>query len=90
MGVSMLQGCAFCLDAPRAAGSCAAAGDTCDPLNRRLVNGCPGPYLPLIIIGVVLYLAAFSPGLGCVPWSVNAEIFPVEVNMLICLTFSVP
>ena len=56
------------------------AGDTCGPQTKGLESGCPGPYLPLIIGGVVLYLAAFSPGLGTVPWSVNAEIFPVEVR----------
>ena len=43
-------------------------------------SGCPSPFLPLIVAGVVLYLAAFSPGLGTVPWSVNAEIFPVQVS----------
>ena len=28
----------------------------------------------------MLYLAAFSPGMGPVPWAVNAEIYPVQVN----------
>lgn len=28
------------------------------------------------------YLAAFSPGLGPVPWAVNAELFPLPVRGL--------
>lgn len=28
----------------------------------------------------MLYLAAFSPGMGPVPWAVNAEIYPVQVH----------
>lgn len=28
----------------------------------------------------MLYLAAFSPGLGPVPWAVNAELYPADVR----------
>ncbi len=32
--------------------------------------------------GLILYLAAFAPGLGPVPWAVNAEIYPLAVRGL--------
>jgi len=37
--------------------------------------------MPAILAGLLLYLAAFSPGLGPVPWAVNAEIFPSQVTL---------
>lgn len=30
--------------------------------------------------GLMLYLAAFSPGLGPVPWAVNAEMYPLRLR----------
>uniref|UniRef100_A0A2P2JWI8 Inositol transporter 1 n=3 Tax=Rhizophora mucronata TaxID=61149 RepID=A0A2P2JWI8_RHIMU len=32
----------------------------------------------LAILGLALYIAFFSPGMGPVPWTVNAEIYPQE------------
>ncbi len=81
-----LQGCTFCsLAAEKHAGLCLPHNETCPTLPESLdvEKSCPSPYLPLVISGVVLYLAAFSPGLGPVPWSVNAEIFPLEVHSII-------
>jgi hypothetical protein len=34
----------------------------------------------LIVAALMLYLAAFSPGLSPVPWAVNAEIFPTQAR----------
>lgn len=42
--------------------------------------GCPSKYSYLVLLGMLLYLAAFSPGLGPVPWTVNAEIYPMAVR----------
>lgn len=39
-------------------------------------DGCPSNYGWLALVGLVLYIAAFSPGMGPVPWAVNAEIYP--------------
>ncbi|KAG4919944.1 hypothetical protein JHK84_057258 [Glycine max] len=32
----------------------------------------------LAVLGLVLYIAFFSPGMGPVPWTVNSEIYPEE------------
>lgn len=46
-------------------------------------NGCPSPNTPWIIVGLMVYLAVFAPGVGPVPWAINAEIYPVEVSTYI-------
>lgn len=33
-----------------------------------------------ILVFILLYLISFSPGLGPVPWAVNAEIYPLEIR----------
>uniref|UniRef100_UPI00358F9528 proton myo-inositol cotransporter n=1 Tax=Myxine glutinosa TaxID=7769 RepID=UPI00358F9528 len=40
-------------------------------------NYCPTPDAWLAILGLVLYLLAFAPGMGSMPWTVNAEIYPL-------------
>lgn len=37
--------------------------------------------MPLILGGLLVYLAAFSPGLGPVPWAVNAEIYSPQARL---------
>lgn len=67
-----------------AAGICIAAKQQC-PVSveqqqlHPYTRGCPSHYNWLIIGALMLYLAAFSPGMGPVPWAVNAEIYPVQV-----------
>lgn len=46
------------------------------------LSGCPSPYTGLTLFLLVMYLAAFSPGVGPVPWAVNSEIYPLEVRGL--------
>ena len=43
-------------------------------------SGCPSRYTGFIVVGLLLYLAAFAPGMGTVPWAVNAEIYPLQVR----------
>uniref|UniRef100_UPI0037E97944 proton myo-inositol cotransporter-like n=1 Tax=Semicossyphus pulcher TaxID=241346 RepID=UPI0037E97944 len=40
-------------------------------------NYCPTSYSWIILMGLILYLAFFAPGMGAMPWTVNSEIFPL-------------
>ncbi|CAJ1056132.1 proton myo-inositol cotransporter-like isoform X1 [Xyrichtys novacula] len=40
-------------------------------------NYCPTSYSWVILMGLMLYLAFFAPGMGTMPWTVNSEIFPL-------------
>ena len=37
---------------------------------------CPNEFSWLTLATLVMYIVAFSPGMGPVPWTVNAEIYP--------------
>ena len=38
---------------------------------------CPGNKIaPLAIVAIFLYIAAFAPGFGPLPWTINSEIYP--------------
>ncbi|KAK7130269.1 hypothetical protein R3I93_019793 [Phoxinus phoxinus] len=65
-------------------------------------NFCPTSYSWLVLLGLVLYLAFFAPGMGPMPWTVNSEIYPLwarstgnacsagvnwTFNVLVSLTF---
>ncbi|XP_066523233.1 solute carrier family 2 member 13b isoform X2 [Hoplias malabaricus] len=65
-------------------------------------NYCPTPYSWIVLMGLILYLAFFAPGMGPMPWTVNSEIYPLWArstgnacsagvnwicNVLISLTF---
>ncbi|XP_038125267.1 proton myo-inositol cotransporter-like isoform X2 [Cyprinodon tularosa] len=40
-------------------------------------NYCPTPYSWIVLLGLILYLASFAPGMGTMPWTVNSEIYPL-------------
>ncbi|XP_061430069.1 proton myo-inositol cotransporter isoform X1 [Lethenteron reissneri] len=40
-------------------------------------NYCPTPYSWLALLGLILYLMCFAPGMGSTPWTVNSEIYPL-------------
>lgn len=40
-------------------------------------NYCPTPYSWVVLLGLILYLAFFAPGMGPMPWTVNSEIYPL-------------
>lgn len=88
MHYACLQACTFCgpVEDAMAAGLCITADQQCPSSSEQQLqaytSGCPSHYNWLIIGSLMLYLAAFSPGMGPVPWAVNAEIYPVQVTML--------
>lgn len=40
-------------------------------------NWCPSRYSWMTIVGLLLYLFFFAPGLGAMPWTINSEIYPL-------------
>lgn len=65
-------------------------------------NFCPSSWSWVVLLGLVLYLAFFAPGMGSMPWTVNSEIYPLwarstgnacsagvnwTFNVLVSLTF---
>uniref|UniRef100_A0A3Q1EZG5 Proton myo-inositol cotransporter n=1 Tax=Acanthochromis polyacanthus TaxID=80966 RepID=A0A3Q1EZG5_9TELE len=65
-------------------------------------NYCPTSYSWLVLLGLMFYLAAFAPGMGPMPWTINSEIYPLwarstgnacaagvnwTFNILVSLTF---
>ncbi|XP_057296940.1 proton myo-inositol cotransporter-like [Hydractinia symbiolongicarpus] len=65
-------------------------------------NVCPTSYAWLAVTAMIFYLAIFAPGLGPMPWAINAEIYPLWArsfgtsastatnwfcNLLVSLTF---
>lgn len=63
---------------------------------------CPTQYAWLIVLALVLYIAMFAPGMGPMPWTINAELYPLwarsagnaaatftnwTCNLLISMTF---
>ena len=54
-----------------------ASHDPMDPPRKWYFNSCPDNRLaPLTIVVLFLYIAFFAPGMGPLPWTVNAEIYP--------------
>lgn len=43
-------------------------------------QGCPSRYGWLALAGLIVYIAAFAPGMGPVPWTVNSEIYPADLR----------
>eukprot|EP00891_Asterochloris_glomerata_P003905 jgi/Astpho2/3905/Aster-04413 len=81
------QGCTFCgpVTDELGAGVCMLATDACpaaEPALQAYSVGCPSGYMGMVLGSLLLYLAAFSPGVGPVPWAVNAEIYPSQVRGL--------
>ncbi|XP_032895191.1 proton myo-inositol cotransporter isoform X1 [Amblyraja radiata] len=40
-------------------------------------NFCPTKYSWTALLGLILYLIFFAPGMGSMPWTVNSEIYPM-------------
>ncbi|XP_061140145.1 proton myo-inositol cotransporter-like isoform X1 [Syngnathus typhle] len=40
-------------------------------------NFCPTSYSWIVLMGLLLYLTSFAPGMGPMPWTINSEIYPL-------------
>eukprot|EP01018_Ginkgo_biloba_P032817 Gb_10436 [translate_table: standard] len=76
-------GCGFCTATGNQMlpGSCYIANTTteeyCYQNSRHWFSKiCPSRHGWLAVLGLTLYIAFFSPGMGPVPWAINAEIYP--------------
>ncbi|XP_029104526.1 proton myo-inositol cotransporter-like isoform X2 [Scleropages formosus] len=82
-------------------GRCSNMTETSDGLYWAY-NYCPTSYSWMVLLGLILYLAFFAPGMGPMPWTVNSEIYPLwarstgnacsaginwAFNVLVSLTF---
>ncbi|KAK3101098.1 hypothetical protein FSP39_000928 [Pinctada imbricata] len=38
---------------------------------------CPSSYSWIVLLGLILYLMFFAPGMGPMPWTINSEIYPL-------------
>jgi len=105
--------CGFCYQSPKEGlynnGSCLSFKSSSFPpmhcnstLSHWSKNSCPTSYAWLAVVSMILYLAAFAPGMGPMPWAINAEIYPLWArsigtsfststnwffNLLVALTF---
>ncbi|MCI4381779.1 hypothetical protein PGIGA_G00255840 [Pangasianodon gigas] len=59
-----------------ASGRC-SNGTQEDPSALWAYNYCPTSYSWVVLLGLILYLAFFAPGMGPMPWTVNSEIYPL-------------
>jgi len=80
--------CGFCYQSPKEGlynnGSCLSFKSSSLPpmhcnstLSHWSKNSCPTSYAWLAVVSMILYLAAFAPGMGPMPWAINAEIYPL-------------
>lgn len=86
-------------------GKCQFHNSTASPHPNQFVwayEWCPSSYSWLTMLGMVMYLFFFAPGMGPMPWTINSEIYPSWarsfclsattsvnwiVNLLISMTF---
>uniref|UniRef100_A0A061R4J4 MFS transporter, SP family, solute carrier family 2 (Myo-inositol transporter), member 13 n=1 Tax=Tetraselmis sp. GSL018 TaxID=582737 RepID=A0A061R4J4_9CHLO len=85
-GECIASGCHFCYSGSGLgvhAGACVDSPDMCLDMAEPLAafsDSCPRVHPWIVLAGLILYIAAFAPGCGPVPWAVNSEIYPVQVR----------
>lgn len=63
-------------DERSAYGRCGVMG--LDTLSTHWAHGyCPTDYTWMAVLGLTLFVMAFAPGLGPMPWTINSEIYPL-------------
>lgn len=64
-------------------GSSKAVRGTCRAQNRVwFSDGCPSKIGIVAVIILGLYILAYAPGMGTVPWVLNSEIYPLRFRGL--------
>ncbi|XP_065184863.1 proton myo-inositol cotransporter-like [Sycon ciliatum] len=61
---------------PAFAGDTMHANSTVDS-TEWAYDYCPTQYAWLIVLALILYIAMFAPGMGPMPWTINAELYPL-------------
>lgn len=90
--------CTRCLKARPSCGFCSSQGKllpgSCVVSNSKtkkscqgmsgmwFVRGCPSKYGWVALIGLASYIISYAPGMGTIPWIVNAEIYPPKYSGL--------
>ena len=60
-------------------------GRCANPMSNEMkfaTDYCPSNTAWLIILGLISYLFFFAPGMGPMPWTINAEIYPLWARSL--------
>lgn len=85
----LTAGCGFCAASGNKMlpGSCFLANTTSEQYCSQhsgtwYSDVCPSSYGWLAVLGLVLYIAFFSPGMGPVPWTINSEIYPSKYRSM--------
>lgn len=85
----LTAGCGFCAASGNKMlpGSCFLANTTSEQYCSQhsgtwYSDVCPSSYGWLAVLGLVMYIAFFSPGMGPVPWTINSEIYPSKYRSM--------
>lgn len=74
---SSIPSCGYCANEDLFEGYCSLNCTT----GHLWIDNCPSNSASVIpVIGMILYLMSFSPGLGPVPWAIGSEVFPQSVR----------
>lgn len=70
-------------------GACLAVNDATKGACRAehriwYTQGCPSNIGFMAVLFLGLYIIAFSPGMGTIPWIVNSEIYPLKYRGIGC------
>ncbi len=81
------ENCGFCYDANALETGqrfCMPTGKNASQCSNNVLatDYCPTDYAWLIVLGLVSYLFFFAPGMGPMPWTINAEIYPLWARSL--------
>lgn len=76
-----IDGCGYCGGACMA-GDHFGAQDTCPSSTEWNYETCANPFGWMSILFMVIFLIAFGVGMAGLPWTVNSEIYPIQVRSL--------